>query len=121
MNGILGQIEKADTNNRWHMVGGIVVGVSRFLDKTHVHVADCPHYPRHRIKAESVEGCPRPDSCCVYVEERSHGQRVEILIGDSFWWQGGFCYWTPRENKRQIGGRCGIDFDIKLKKIGYSH
>lgn len=96
------------------MVGGVVVGITRLSDKTHVHVADCPHYPKH----ENGIKCPRPDTCCVYTDEVHNGSTVEISIGDSFWWQSGHCYWTPKESPRS---KCGKDFDIKLTKIGYSH
>lgn len=98
------------------MVGGVVIGVTRTEDRTHVHVADCPHYPKHpRGK------CPNPDTCCVYTDERAGGIKVRIEIGDSFWWQCGKCYWTPKENQGREGSRCGVDFDIAMTKIGYSH
>lgn len=32
-------------------------------------------------------------------------------VGDSLWWQSGWCYWTPSNRTRQ---------DVKLPKIGYS-
>jgi hypothetical protein len=44
-----------------------------------------------------------------------------MQIGDSLWWQGGICYWTPKANRTMDGGRDGGDYDIRLKKIGYSH
>lgn len=47
------------------MVGGVVIGISRSEKGTHVNVADCPHYPKHGRGDE----CPRPDTCCVYVDE----------------------------------------------------
>lgn len=105
------------------MVGGVVIGITRTNERTHVNVADCPHYPRHGIKATSVEGCPRPDTCCVYTDEINQrtGERVEISIGDAFWWQCGICYWTPKENRTLRGTLCGIDYDIPLTKLGYSH
>lgn len=105
------------------MVGGVIIGLTRQDGKTHVNVADCPHYPKHGIKAESVEGCPRPDTCCVYTDEiKVHGgERVEVKVGDSFWWQGGYCYWTPKENRSMANARGGVDYDIKLSKLGYSH
>ncbi len=34
-----------------------------------------------------------------------------IDVGDSFWWQGGSCYWTPQDRSRQ---------DVELPKIGFS-
>lgn len=103
------------------MVGGVVIGVTRLEGRTHVHVADCPHYPKHDIR--SVDGCPRPDTCCVYTDEiKEHGgDKVVVGVGDSFWWQGGRCYWTPAANRLRDDGRCGVDYDIALKKIGFSH
>lgn len=103
------------------MVGGVVIGLTRKGGKTHVNVADCPHYPKHGRGDE----CPRPDTCCVYTDEKRirDGAPVEIKIGDSFWWQAGKCYWTPKKtagrSEREL--RCGADYDIALKKIGYSH
>lgn len=100
------------------MVGGKVIGVTHLEGKTHVHVADCPHYPKH-----AVAECPRPDTCCVYTDaiKVDGGERVTINVGDSFWWQSGVCYWTPKENRYRDDARCGVDYDIRLKKIGYSH
>lgn len=107
------------------MVGGVVIGVTRQADRTHVHVADCPHYPRHGIKATSVEGCPRPDTCCVYTDEINQNtqEKIQVNVGDAFWWQGGRCYWTPRANRERPEQelRGGVDYDIPLKKIGFSH
>lgn len=100
------------------MVGGTVIGITRQPDKSHVNVADCPHYPKH-TRGE----CPRPDTCCVYTDEVSisTGMKVEIRVGDSFWWQAGICYWTPEVNRIKPDGRGGVDYDIRLTKIGYSH
>lgn len=101
------------------MVGGVVIGISRKNGRTHVHVADCPHYPSHG----RGDDCPNPDTCCVYTDEirRDGGGKVEIQLGDSFWWQGGWCMWTPKENRTKSNAKCGKDYDIMLTKIGYSH
>jgi hypothetical protein len=101
------------------MVGGVVIGLSRRQDRTHVHVADCPHQPKHGRGDE----CPRPDTCCVYTDEVNDrtGEKVEVAVGDSFWWQSGSCYWTPKANRQNPDGKAGVDYDIRLKKIGYSH
>lgn len=101
------------------MVGGVIVGIARGKERTHVTVADCPHYPKHGRGDE----CPRPDTCSVYTDEImiSRGMRVEVKIGDSFWWQSGHCYWTPKENRGKEDSRGGVDYDIKLTKLGYSH
>lgn len=102
------------------MVGGSVIGIIRTNESTLVHVADCPHYP----SCGGGMDCKRPQTCSVRTDETNQrtGQKVEIGIGDSFWWQSGTCYWTPKEN-RTLGdsARCGVDYDIPLKKIGYSH
>ena len=100
------------------MVGGVVIGISRRAEQTHVHVADCPHYPKH----ERGE-CPNPDTCCVYTDEIKvrDGQRIEIGLGDSFWWQGGYCMWTPKENRDKSEAKGGVDYDIKRTKLGFSH
>ena len=101
------------------MVGGVVIGLSEKDGETHVHVAECPHYPKHGRGDE----CPRPNTCCVYTDARKieTGETVSINIGDSLWWQCGRCYWTPKENRSRAGNRRGIDYDIQLTKIGYSH
>ena len=101
------------------MVGGIVIGVTRTRERAHVHVANCPHYPKHG----RGDQCPQPDTCSVYTDEiRTHGGgRVEIKVGDSLWWQCGHCYWTPQANRLCKGSRGGVDYDIQLTKLGYSH
>lgn len=50
-----------------------------------------------------------PNLCAVYVNPEGR----EIKPGDSLWWQGRTCYWTPRD--RPFGA-----FDIPLRKIGFS-
>jgi hypothetical protein len=101
------------------MVGGIVIGLTRLQDRTRVHVEECPHYPRHG----SIDECPRPDACCVYTDETriSDGMKVEIALGDSLWWRDSKCYWTPHMNLGREDSMCGVDYDIALRKIGYSH
>lgn len=46
-------------------------------------------------------------TCGVYCDPRP--ERPEV--GDSLWWQGRWCYWTPQSRERN---------DIPLKKIGFS-
>lgn len=104
------------------MVGGVIIGLTfstRDANKIiHVNVADCPHYPKHGRGDE----CPRPDTCCVYTDgKRQDGTDAAMKIGDSFWWQGGRCYWTPKENRKKPDAKGGVDYDIVLAKIGYSH
>lgn len=107
------------------MVGGIVTGIARQQERTHVTVSECPHYPKHCI-AERPDGrpvCHRPDTCSVYTDEIKirDGEKVSVGIGDSFWWQGGRCMWTPKENRGKPNNKCGKDYDIELTKLGYSH
>lgn len=51
----------------------------------------------------------RPNLCAVYVDPQGH----VIAPGDSLWWQGSKCYWTPMD--RPYGA-----FDIELPKLGFS-
>lgn len=47
------------------------------------------------------------DLCAVYCNPLGH----PIEVGDSLWWQGRECYWTPVSRCVQ---------DVPLPKIGYS-
>lgn len=110
------------------MVGGVVTSISRSAEKTHVTVAECPHYPSHAIK-ERPDGrpiCSCPDTCSVYTDEidQKTGKRVEVAVGDSLWWQSGRCYWTPKANRGKTCDhqhhyscqRAGIDYDHSADK-----
>ncbi len=95
------------------MVGGIVIGLARGADSTLVHVKD----------AKSVNSSG--DECSVRVIERrcSDDSPVAIAVGDSLWWQCGRAMWTPKA-VRDEGWRkhkCGVEYDIALPKVGYSH
>lgn len=46
-------------------------------------------------------------TCAVYCDPRPEQPQV----GDSLWWQGGKCYWTPADRSR---------VDVALRKIGFS-
>jgi 2'-5' RNA ligase/cation transport regulator ChaB len=50
---------------------------------------------------------PGPTECAVFCDP--HGEKIQV--GDSLWWQGAICYWTPQDRSRT---------DVKLPKIGYS-
>ncbi len=77
------------------MVGGFVVAMRHEFDRICVTVADKP-YGRHEFMGVDIALNDRP-----------------IKLGDSLWWQGGFCYWTPRgENPA---------WDVPIAKIGYSY
>lgn len=67
-------------------------------------------------------GCERYDRCCVRVSKDSRWR--EIKPGDSFWWQSRDTYWTPRDALRpseDSRARAGVDYDIKLARVGYSY
>lgn len=103
------------------MIGGVIIGITHHPKEAnsvfHVNTADCPHFPKHP-RGE----CPNPHTCCVYTDGlKEDGTQADLKIGDSFWWQSGSCYWTPQANRTKPNGRDGIDYDIRLKKIGYSH
>lgn len=48
-------------------------------------------------------------TCAVYCDPRPE----RLQVGDALWWQGGYCFWTPRV---EPDGRS----DVKLRKIGFS-
>ena len=75
------------------MVGGKVINVVRVGGNSWIQVQD----GYNDVCAVRVEGHP------------------EVGIGDSIWWQSGFCYHTP------IDWAEGDPYDIRLEKIGYSH
>lgn len=62
-------------------------------------------------------GGRRTDTCAIYVERNSNSEKIEI--GDSLWWQGGWAMWTPA-TYRQGSGKCGVDYDIKIPRVGFS-
>jgi hypothetical protein len=81
------------------MVGGKVIGTTRKGDGTTLlNVAD------------------GFDECAVRVGGARHR---EIRVGDEVWWQCRQVMWTPAATRR--GKRQGVDFDIVLPKVGYSH
>jgi hypothetical protein len=84
------------------MVGGRVIGTARKGDGTTLlHVQD------------TNQG---GDTCAVRVGGVRH---VEVRPGDEVWWQCGKVMWTPAATRH--GKRQGVDFDIVLQKVGYSH
>jgi hypothetical protein len=62
--------------------------------------------------------------CAIYVERNNKSEAIKP--GDSVWWQGGFAMWTPFENRtngKQNGIsilKCGVDYDVRIKRIGFS-
>jgi hypothetical protein len=100
------------------MIGGVIIGLTKKPGVIRVNAADCPHYPKHGRGDE----CPRPDTGCVCTDgKRSDGSDAPLAVGDSFWWQSGSCYWTPAANRSKPDGKDGVDYDIRLRKIVYSH
>jgi len=61
------------------------------------------------------------DQCAIYVERNPKSECIES--GDSIWWQAGQAMWTPYSVRKagwKSKPRQGKDFDIKIRKIGYS-
>lgn len=56
------------------------------------------------------------DECAIYVEKDARARTV--AEGDSVWWQGRQAMWTPKGF--HPNGKSGIDYDIRLKRIGFS-
>lgn len=81
-------------------VGGRVVEVVK-VNESKVWVNTDENYTKqHGVK---------PHLCAVYCDPKG----FDIQPGDSLWWQGACCYWTPRANREGA-------FDIELPKIGFS-
>lgn len=60
-------------------------------------------------------------TCAIYVRRTAKSEKVRPA--DTIWWQGSYAMWTPYENAKKhksVPQRCGIDYDIKLERIGYS-
>jgi hypothetical protein len=85
------------------VVGGAVIEVIKLSDRIWVNVVD-----RQRLD----------DRCAVYVKRNEVSERIRP--NDSLWWQGYMAMWTPRENYGKHGGRSGVDYDIKILRIGCS-
>ena len=87
------------------MVGGIVIEVSEIKDRPGVLYVDCRDSSYRQ-------------TCAVLVEDNETSRKIEI--GDSVWWQSGMVMWTPSPNRLKKGGKCGVDYDVRIPKIGYS-
>lgn len=92
------------------MVGGTVIEVVESASRVWVNVRDDAH--------------PR-DTCAVYLEPAG----LVVTPGDALWWQGEFCYWTPKakrvaecEHREHITceGKAGVDYDIPIRRLSYS-
>lgn len=91
------------------MVGGTIIGLARGLETTLVHVRDSNN-----------------DLCSIRVTEVRLDDKTPVTLdlGDSIWWQGDLALWTParvRERGIDWGVDCGKEWDIHLRKVGYSH
>jgi len=92
-------------------VGGIVVGLERTERGICVSTAERlwwkqpPKLDLHNVTAVVVE----------------RGERIRL--GDSLWWQGPYAFWTPQRNRErpEWSMRQGVDFDVKLRRLGPSH
>jgi len=72
-----------------------------------------------RIWVNTVESSERCNSkCAIYVERNDKSERIRP--GDSLWWQGGSAMWTPYENKSKPNLKGGVDYDIRIPRIGFS-
>jgi len=94
------------------MVGGTVVETIILEDRVWVNTVDNDE--------------TRNTQCAIYVQKNEKALRISP--GDSVWWQGGSAMWTPYLNRgavrKQRGEtkeqRGGIDYDIRIPRIGFS-
>lgn len=92
------------------MIGGTVVEVIELADRVWVNVV------------EDREGSDT--HCAVYVEKND--KSAIIKPGDALWWQSGSAMWTPYANRGSVRGpaapvqRGGVDYDIRIPRIGFS-
>ena len=92
------------------MVGGTVIETVELADRVWVNCQE--------DTSSSV--------CAIYVERTPKSR--SISEGDSVWWQGQWALWTPSFNRTPTCDhthhysckRVGIDYDIRLKRIGFS-
>lgn len=91
------------------MIGGTVIDTLVLADKVWINVQD---------KAPSTE------TCAIYVDKEARA--LCVSEGDMIWWQGGYALWTPKkhrvscEESERLGHKCGIHYEIKLKRRGFS-
>lgn len=83
------------------MVGGTVIETIVLPDKVWVN----------------CEGDYSLEQCAVYVENTPKAR--SISNGDTLWWQSSWAFWTPSFHQ-QGTGKAGRQYDIKLRRIGYS-
>lgn len=87
------------------MVGGQVLEIVDTHDKLWVNVWARPYR--------------KIEECAIFVEKTPDAEK--IAPGDQLWWQGGRAMWTPRSNRNSSEvGKCGVDYDIVIPRIGFS-
>jgi hypothetical protein len=77
------------------MVGGRIVSIQPEPDHIRIIVAQKP-YGRHEFMGVNVAKTGHP-----------------LKFGDSLWWQGGDCMWTPQDGSYRE--------DTVIPKVGYSY
>jgi len=86
------------------MVGGTVIETISLPDRIWINCGDTTY----------------PSSTCA-IEVVADARARSVSEGDIVWWQDKFAMWTPAcLQGRADKGRSGVDFDIRLDKIGYS-
>ncbi len=91
------------------MIGGTVIETIVLADKVWINVQD---------KAPSME------TCAIYVDKEARA--LCVSEGDMIWWQGADALWTPKkhrvsyEESKRLGHKCGVHYEIRLKRRGYS-
>lgn len=86
------------------MIGGRVIEVCNVPGRMEVLFVNVAHRPYSNV-----------ETCGVLVENNENSRKIEI--GDSLWWQGGVCMWTPQANTgKDTGVGCGTLFDIQIPK-----
>lgn len=95
------------------MVGGTVVEVAEIKTRPDALWVNCGQIAYTRL-----------ETCAILVQKNSDSLRIQV--GDSVWWHGRSAMWTPAGNRvsdeeaKQLGLKCGRDWDIKIPRIGYS-
>lgn len=60
----------------------------------------------------------RRDECAIYVKRDARA--LSVAEGDSLWWQSGWGLWTPAGMPKAAPKKSGVDYDIRLERIGFS-
>lgn len=85
------------------MVGGIVIEAAERDGRIYI---DC-------------QDRSSKDTSAIWLEKNETSLRIRM--GDSIWWQGDQAMWTPEiVDSTAAGMVCGVHYDIKIPRIGYS-